>query len=879
MNKFAMMGRVFLAWMYITAFVAPFCCSAAGGAEAASTLFPFVVPVDDVSGGVTDMSFLNDRPADQPVTVRDGRFYAGEQRIRFWGMNTSFESNYPTHEQATVMAKRFAKLGMNMVRITHTDRLYAPRGLFNRAFPGEMRIDPERMERLDYFIAQLKEHGIYVELSLHVNHLRMMGKKRIPELGPRRYGFGSGMPLWNERFIEAEKQYARDFFGHVNKYTGKPYTEEPAVAMLEIMNENGILCAWPRGAMKRTWSHALVADLQDAWNAHLKQRYRTTDALRRAWAGGEKPGDRRQVLRNPDFAQGMAAWVLQTVAPSTATAEVSKDGYQGRPGLLVTCDPRSDQSWHINLQQTAIAIEKDAVYRLSFAAKADRPAALSMALTKGYSPHDDLGLVLHANLTGDWQRFSECFVARESESRSRLMVRMGQAKNRLHFADFSLEKIGITGLPPGETLEASNVTMPLTPADCLGRTPQVARDFVDFLYQIDERYFTTMYQFLRDELGARQPIKGTQANSDYSSFFSQEQLDFIDVHGYWQHPHNPQDRRGWTFRNIPMVNATGSTAVNLAFCRVKGKPFHVSEYGHPAPNTYCSEQIPTISAFAALQDWDGIVLFNFSSDGYTDPAMITGWFEHKNHSPKLVTMPFGALAFRRGDVAPAIGALSVGLALDELKHSTLENVKRESLAANKGPTWFHAFTRRVSLTLDSETTAAFSPVGQPVAISDTGELTYDMTKPDAGVLVINSPRSKAVVGFGAGRTFDLGEVCIRPGPTIQDGFSVITVSVVSGNDCRSAGARLLFTATGYVENANMGWNAEKTSVGDQWGRAPVLCEGIPLEVVLKTSRASAWALDPRGQRTEAIAPEKTAGGISLRFGPRYRTLWYEVVVQ
>ncbi|MGQ9562643.1 MAG: cellulase family glycosylhydrolase [Thermogutta sp.] len=236
--EFVKILSILLTWVFIAALVWPLSSFPGNNPKSAFALFPFVVPVDDVSGGITDMSFLNDRPADQPVTIRDGHFYAGDKRIRFWGMNTSFQSNYPAHDQETVVAKRFAKLGMNMVRITYTDWLYAPRGLFDPAFPGEMRINPEQMEKLDYFIAQLKEHGIYVELSLHVNHLKMMDNKGVPELGSRRYGFGSGMPLWNKRFIEAKKQYARDFFGHVNQYTGKPYTEEPAVAMLEIMNEN-----------------------------------------------------------------------------------------------------------------------------------------------------------------------------------------------------------------------------------------------------------------------------------------------------------------------------------------------------------------------------------------------------------------------------------------------------------------------------------------------------------------------------------------------------------------------------------------------------------------------------------------------------------------
>ena len=864
--------------LLVAALIAGVFCFNVRAEDAAPGLFPFVVPGDDVSGGVTDMSFLNDRPADRLVTVKDGHFYAGNQRIRFWGMNNDYDANYPTHEQAEMLARRFAKLGMNLLRITHTDQQYAPRGLFDPAFKGEMRLDPERMERLDYFIAELKKRGIYVELSLHIGHLKLMGKKGIPAVGDGRYSFGFGLPLWNERFIEAEKQYARDFFGHVNRYTGKPYTEEPAVAFMEIINENGILCAWPRGHIKRTWSGALVADLQAAWNGYLKRRYQTTDALRQAWAKGARV-DSGELLRNPAFAQGTEGWSLECVAPSTGSLSVSKDGHNGKPCVVATCEPKPGPTWRVNLHQTGLAVEKGATYQLSFAAKADTPVELRVSLTQGYSPWGSLGLAMQPSVTKTWQTFSQCFVGQESESRGRLMINIGQIKNRLHFADFSLQKVGITGLTKDEGLEAGSVALPLTPADCLARTPQVARDFVDFLHEVDDRYFTTIAAYLKNDLGCKHPIKGTQANSDYSSLFTQAKGDFIDTHGYWQHPRNAPDPRNWTIANVPTVNGLGGTVVGLASCRIKGKPFNVSEYGHPAPNTYASEEIPTVTSFAALQDWDGVTLFTYALRQPFVTDMIPGFFEHKSHPTKLVTMPFGALAFRRADVAAAKEEVSVGITLDDARQCTPRNVKNESLAAEKGATWLDAFTHRLSLTLGSAALPKFQPAGQTVAVSDTGELTFDVTKKDAGVLVVNSARAKAVIGFGAGKTFDLGDVVLQPGPTMQKGFSVITASVVSGKDFRSAGTKVLLTATGYVENTGMGWNADKTSVGDQWGKGPVLCEGIPFVLILKAKGAKAWALDPRGQRAGPVTAEATAEGVILRLGPQYKTLWYEVEVE
>lgn len=74
-------------------------------------------------------------------------------------------------------------------------------------------------------------------------------------------------------------------------------------------------------------------------------------------------------------------------------------------------------------------------------------------------------------------------------------------------------------------------------------------------------------------------------------------------------------------------------------------------------------------------------------------------------------------------------------------------------------------------------------------------------------------------------------------------------------------------------------NADKTSVGDQWGEGPVLCEGIPFHMTLTTPHAKAWALDGHGRRSTSVPAEQTAKGTQFVFGPRYKTLWYEVEIE
>ena len=67
--------------------------------------------------------------------------------------------------------------------------------------------------------------------------------------------------------------------------------------------------------------------------------------------------------------------------------------------------------------------------------------------------------------------------------------------------------------------------------------------------------------------------------------------------------------------------------------------------------------------------------------------------------------------------------------------------------------------------------------------------------------------------------------------------------------------------------------SEKTTVGRDWGRAPVLVEGPAATIELPGGgKFKAWALDERGQRREELP---VADG-KLTIGPQFKTLWYEV---
>lgn len=168
--------------------------------------------------------------------------------------------------------------------------------------------------------------------------------------------------------------------------------------------------------------------------------------------------------------------------------------------------------------------------------------------------------------------------------------------------------------------------------------------------------------------------------------------------------------------------------------------------------------------------------------------------------------------------------------------------------------------------------------------SDTGELTWDLTDKTRGVVIINTPRSKAVVGYSGGNTYDLGGIVLEPGAAIQSGWSAITLTEMEGLSFKEP-TRWLVTATGYVENSNKSWtvvNGDIIGKKGSWGVAPTLVEGIParIKLPLAAKRVQAWALDERGQRGAALAVETDAkGNAVLALGPKHKTIWYEIATQ
>lgn len=838
-------------------------CSVAS-AQVPEGWFEFTVAVP-AEGSIVDLAGMNPPINDRPVRIEDGRFVDGRgEPIRFLGTNLTFSDAFPDKERAPEIARRMAALGMNVVRFHHLDNSFPPSGIWDPNYEAKLHLDPGQLDRLDWMIYQLKQHGIYTNLNLHVS--RTLGEAEGFPNVDQTPSYNKGIDNFEPRMIALQKEYARDLLTHVNPYTGNAYTDEPCVAMVEITNEDSAL----RFAMGSTFERLpepYASTLQGLWMDWLRERYATTAALREAWDEGSEPlGE--EMLRNPDFTAGTEQWELEAPPPAKATMEVVEDPERGRVLYAELTEPGLE-AWHFQIHQTGHTLEDGRLYTVSFAARAEPERDIHVNIRYDIAPWSMAGLNRTVHLTEDWQQFRLTFRADDPlPEHTRLSFNCVNELGKVWFDDISLRPGGLMGLPEGQSLE-DGVAFPTS-----GSTEQARRDWFAFVIELERRYTLEMYDYLKNELGVQAHVIDTQATyGGPGGVLRESRMDYADVHAYWQHPRfpgRPWDRNNWLIPNSPMTAAFGrDTLTNLSRFRLAGKPYTVSEYNHPAPNDYRAECMPMLATWGGLQSWSGLFQFCYGShpDDWSRDA-IDSYFAMSGDPASLVMFPVAANLFRRGDVPSAASALTLSMPADLVP----ELIRK--YGNSMGGVWEEvgvsaemALANRLAVEVPDG--GVLSLEGRPRESAPETGVRWSV-EDDTGVFTVDTERTKVALGAIAGQTVELGGVSLEVGET-SNGHAHIALTSMDGRPIAES-ERMLLVAVNRVENQQMGWNEERTTVGGEWGHGPTIAEAVPLTLrIAGRDDLRIWPLDGEGNRR---AP---ADGLTV--GADQRTLWYEVGAQ
>ena len=241
------------------------------------------------SSSLASFSFVVEPPAGRQgfLTVDShGRFaWQNGRRARFWGVNISRTSVFVDDSTIERVAGILARSGANMVRFEALD---APGGLLRDGGGG---LDPDRLDRLDAWIAALSDRGIYTYLNL----LDLRAFAAADGVVAANHIGRAGRPyaMFDPSLIRAQKDYAHRLLTHRNPYTGLRYVDDPAIAVVEICNESGFFLR--RSETEGLRRASLRADdplasygreLTRQWNRWLARRYGDRKGVVRAWGAG-----------------------------------------------------------------------------------------------------------------------------------------------------------------------------------------------------------------------------------------------------------------------------------------------------------------------------------------------------------------------------------------------------------------------------------------------------------------------------------------------------------------------------------------------------------------------------------------------------------------
>lgn len=248
---------------------------------------PYIMDGTLPAVGAMDFSYLLDAPAGKHgfVQVKDGHLYFEDGlRAKFFGCDIAMNGCMPDKEKAEVDAERIAKSGLNIVRLHLADvpNIGNDISIIDYDKRNSRSLHKENLDKYDYLVYQLKQRGIYIHMDLFVGRNFLPGDDlEFPddlETGDTL----KQINLFNPRLIELQKEFATQLLTHVNPYTGLAYKDDPAIAVVQLCNENSMFqsISWnPNEEMSSSYAR----QLKQMWNQWLLDKYGSRRALDEAW--------------------------------------------------------------------------------------------------------------------------------------------------------------------------------------------------------------------------------------------------------------------------------------------------------------------------------------------------------------------------------------------------------------------------------------------------------------------------------------------------------------------------------------------------------------------------------------------------------------------
>ena len=397
-----------------------------------------------------------------------------------------------------------------------------------------------------------------------------------------------------------------------------------------------------------------------------------------------------------------------------------------------------------------------------------------------------------------------------------------------------------------------------------------------FFIDVTKDYYKEMIQHMR-ETGVKIPITGTNWTMGVAHLASQVGTDYTDSHAYTSGGGGWRDING-KFGNQPNMGTTNNMLPGLAFNRVTGKPFFVSEWDNPWPNEWRAESSLLMASVGSLQGWSGFSIHTYRYSLDEDVDMIGkpitsrsignrayrgGVFDTFNDPAKFGLFYHAALILRRGDVKPS-GKTTV-IKIDDITAGP--NIKALQLTPeqNRVEMVVPGVTAK-SVVISPETAVVNVENGE--VLSDTKELYRNLKK---RIGWIDSPKTKVVYGFvGKEGIIPLTSMKIN----VKTDFATVAISSLTDEPIKSS-TNMLLTVVGRADNTEAIYNKERNLQIDP-GHGPIQVEIIEATFEIETNKSNlrVFAINPQGFIIGYIPSSYKDGVFRFEIGKEYQSMYY-----
>lgn len=433
-------------------------------------------------------------------------------------------------------------------------------------------------------------------------------------------------------------------------------------------------------------------------------------------------------------------------------------------------------------------------------------------------------------------------------------------------------------------------------------------DFGQFVIDTDRRYLDDFRQLIRTAVGFDVPVTGTQmAFGGAMNLLSHASMDYVDDHFYidhYQFPTGGWDYYDWRIRDSSVLTTDMFTLTGLARYRDMRKPYVVSEYNQAFPNRRGSEIMPTVAAFAAVQDWDGLFFFDLvDGDNWT---IAPAGFRLNGDWAKLALVGQSAKLFRNALVRPATASLSFPLGSGTVGEIAAMRRRERRGLPDAPPTGWEldkAFNLRMGIVQDGAAPAS-NGTAAPAAGNAATEVRYQK---DDGQLHINVAQLAGVAGrMHPGQKIDLDRITVEILDPLRD-HAALMVSALDEQPIEQS-RRLLVSVPGSVYGSQPAATPPRPkrlvqypATSDWWtlepdarskGKPsaprdaiePLWMDRVPVRISLRTAHGGAqvFPLAMDGSRQAALPPAAVARRgsrfeFTLQNEPNPLSPWYEIV--